>query len=48
MCLTKRLTTIPQGSRVQANGTRNDNHPEVDVDIVCSAWKHAAELKARS
>lgn len=40
---TKCLTTIPQGSRAQANGARNARDlVNQDRDIVSSAWRRAA------
>lgn len=42
---TKCLTTIPQGSRPQAIGGRNAKGPEMDRDIVSSAWRHAAAIE---
>lgn len=41
----KCLTTIPRGSRAQANGARYGSRPNNSVegvDIVWSAWRHAA------
>ena len=43
--MSKCLTTIPRGSRAQANGARYGSHPNNSVegvDIVWSAWRHAA------
>jgi DNA polymerase I-like protein with 3'-5' exonuclease and polymerase domains len=41
----KCLTTIPRGSRAQANGARNGYRPTMGVDIVYSARQHAAVHK---
>jgi len=42
MLFRKALTTIPSGSTSQAIGDGKCNDPEMDFDIVSSAWKHAA------
>ena len=38
----ERVTTIPYGSRLQADGSRSGSGLNRDRDIVCSIWKHIA------